>query len=204
MNKFSSIGQNLIYNPLTTNKIEKYLNKQLEYNFRTTPYDLENSDDLIELINTTLLEFLDVKYYLFIFEFLYESIDKTLLNCQTPLYADTYCDNNISDDIVKKNVYSNSVDSVEKIFDDFSEYSHSLIRDLQYLFNFLFRNSSKNAFLLFWGFNKANYSINLDSLLDNLDNYSTEFIKNILKSYECCDMNNVTKFIDFIKFKLKG
>ncbi|GEM_PF-2638734 len=196
MNRFTQQQQQLIYNASTVDKIKKYLNEDLDYNFRTYPYDLNHPSDLVELINMTLLEYLDMIYYISLFEHLYESIDKTLLICNTPLYANLYIDAELSPS-KQNNLYPSVIDELKLIIEQLSTYNENLYEDLIYLFEKLFSKDNKEAFYLFWGFEKLD--INKKLFLNKLPHYGHKFINTNSSKYICCEYKNCADFINFIK-----
>jgi len=150
----------------------KFINKQLNTNYRTIPYNLDLGQDLLELLKITTAEYLDILNYKINISNMEESFDCTLENYKTSLWVKqakyNTTGNNAVDNIIrylsllsnnlydyKEEIKADCKELWEKfLFDESNYYNRAdLIKDINYYDNETIRialNKTLNDYSIFY------------------------------------------------------
>jgi hypothetical protein len=144
-------------------KIIEDMNDRLHTNYRTTPYDLNNPDDVIEAVRRTTAEYCDMAQYYRTLIQLDESFDETIETFSPVKWAKIGIDGTTGNDTL-----DNAIACLEEVSDLFNELLQEAETKCIEVWHVAFNHPSDKIILHFFGSNERYDTTAIDTAMDHI------------------------------------
>lgn len=141
MSRFLQQNQSKDFDSLTQKRILQ-LNEALNTNYRSTPYDISISFDLVQKINVYTLHYIDINYNINLANKLYEDFDMSLMTCRTDIYVKMYGEHH-SNKLNSDNLYYTLNSEIEGLIKSLTALRDTILEDLKELYEYTCKNNKE-------------------------------------------------------------